>query len=68
MGVQGWAISLGLWCMSPAVAFSQVAKGARSIILTSGTLSPMDSFASEVHACNMHVSFSLFRALETRAV
>lgn len=37
-----------LWSLNPAVAFRSIAEEARSIILTSGTLSPLDSFASEV--------------------
>ncbi|XP_071848796.1 Fanconi anemia group J protein homolog isoform X3 [Apostichopus japonicus] len=40
--------SLNFWCMNPAVAFSDVGGEARTIILTSGTLSPMGSFASEL--------------------
>lgn len=39
---------LCFWCLNPAVAFARLASAARSIILTSGTLSPMDSFASEL--------------------
>ncbi|XP_074641917.1 Fanconi anemia group J protein homolog [Tubulanus polymorphus] len=39
--------TLNFWCLSPAVAFSDLAS-ARSIILTSGTLSPMQSFQSEL--------------------
>lgn len=39
-----------LWALNPAVAFAAVAAQARSIILTSGTLSPLESFASEVLA------------------
>lgn len=35
-------------CMQPAVAFHQVARDARSIILTSGTLSPMTTFEAEL--------------------
>ena len=41
-------LTLSLWCLNPAVAFRQVAQPAHSIILTSGTLSPLDSFASEL--------------------
>lgn len=45
---EGWGIKLGLWCLNPALIFQQMAKPTRSVILTSGTLSPMDSFASEL--------------------
>lgn len=44
----GWIASLGFWCMNPAVAFQEFCKGTHSIILTSGTLSPLTSFASEL--------------------
>jgi hypothetical protein len=43
-----WVYSLNLWCMSPAVAFSAVAQAARAIVLTSGTLSPMEHIESEL--------------------
>ncbi|KAJ9568519.1 hypothetical protein OSB04_004485 [Centaurea solstitialis] len=37
------------WCFNPGVAMEEFAKrGVGSIILTSGTLSPMDSFAEEL--------------------
>ncbi|XP_033112136.1 Fanconi anemia group J protein homolog [Anneissia japonica] len=42
-----FTVSLNFWCMNPAVAFSDL-QNIRSIILTSGTLSPMDSFSSEL--------------------
>ncbi|CAI2375692.1 unnamed protein product [Moneuplotes crassus] len=41
--------NLGLWCFNPGFCFKQIKKlGVRSIILTSGTLSPMQSFAEEL--------------------
>ncbi|KAF9974140.1 Fanconi anemia group J protein [Actinomortierella ambigua] len=40
--------SLSFWCLSPGVIFREVGWSARSVVLTSGTLSPMDSFASEL--------------------
>ncbi|KAF9921512.1 Fanconi anemia group J protein [Linnemannia zychae] len=36
------------WCLNPGVIFGPLSSAARSVILTSGTLSPMDSFASEL--------------------
>ncbi|KAK7088030.1 Fanconi anemia group J protein homolog isoform X2 [Littorina saxatilis] len=39
--------SLNFWCMNPAVGFADF-EACRSVILTSGTLSPMDSFQSEL--------------------
>ena len=40
---------LGFWCFSPGVGFKQIQKlNPRSIILTSGTLSPMNSFEAEL--------------------
>ena len=41
-------VEINIWCLSPAVVFSEIAEHAHSIILTSGTLSPMASFASEL--------------------
>ena len=46
--VSGWASQLCLWSLNPATAFRSITQQVRSVILTSGTLSPLDSFASEV--------------------
>ncbi|TPX34559.1 hypothetical protein SmJEL517_g02790 [Synchytrium microbalum] len=40
--------SVGFWCLNPAVIFQEITNSARSVILTSGTLSPLNSFASEL--------------------
>nr|XP_028563968.1 Fanconi anemia group J protein isoform X5 [Podarcis muralis] len=40
--------TLSFWCLNPAVAFSDMCGNVRSVVLTSGTLSPMDSFSSEL--------------------
>ncbi|BFZ04346.1 hypothetical protein BsWGS_07385 [Bradybaena similaris] len=45
--VQVDVYTLNFWCMNPGVAFSDFSE-TRSIILTSGTLSPMSSFQSEL--------------------
>lgn len=37
-----------LWCLNPQVAFEDISKLARCVVLTSGTLSPMNSFANEL--------------------
>uniref|UniRef100_A0A8C6L7R0 DNA 5'-3' helicase n=1 Tax=Nothobranchius furzeri TaxID=105023 RepID=A0A8C6L7R0_NOTFU len=39
---------LSFWCLNPAVAFSDLSRSVHSIVLTSGTLSPMGSFSSEL--------------------
>ncbi|KAK7376652.1 hypothetical protein VNO80_02066 [Phaseolus coccineus] len=43
-----WTCAFSLWCLNPAVVFRDVADLSLSIILTSGTLSPMASFTSEL--------------------
>lgn len=48
VGNRGDTHLLCFWCLNPSVAFSRLASVARSVILTSGTLAPMDSFASEL--------------------
>ncbi|RUP44247.1 LOW QUALITY PROTEIN: hypothetical protein BC936DRAFT_149718 [Jimgerdemannia flammicorona] len=41
---------ISYWCFSPGLAMKDlVDQGVRSIILASGTLAPLDSFASEFH-------------------
>ncbi|XP_075049829.1 Fanconi anemia group J protein homolog [Mixophyes fleayi] len=42
--------TLNFWCLNPAVAFSELSGDVRTIVLTSGTLSPMESFSSELGA------------------
>ncbi|KAL6995986.1 DNA helicase [Sarracenia purpurea var. burkii] len=44
----GWTNTLSLWCLNPAVVFRDIADLSLSVILTSGTLSPMNSFSSEL--------------------
>jgi len=39
---------VGFWCLNPAVTFRFLSSAAQSVILTSGTLSPMESFAGEL--------------------
>ena len=39
---------LCFWCMNPALAFVELKVLCQTIILASGTLSPMDSFSSEL--------------------
>ncbi|CAJ1065954.1 Fanconi anemia group J protein isoform X2 [Xyrichtys novacula] len=41
-------LTLSFWCLNPAVAFSDLSGVVHSIVLTSGTLSPMSSFSSEL--------------------
>ncbi|TRY53591.1 hypothetical protein DNTS_015939, partial [Danionella cerebrum] len=40
--------TVSFWCLNPAVAFSDLSDTVKSIVLTSGTLSPMGSFSSEL--------------------
>lgn len=43
-----YALQLCLWTMSPAIVFAPLAAKTHSVILTSGTLSPLESFAGEL--------------------
>ncbi|KAI8089536.1 helicase C-terminal domain-containing protein [Halteromyces radiatus] len=47
-GEHGWKRKFALWCLNPAVVFKELAKDAHSIILTSGTLSPIHTFEAEL--------------------
>ena len=58
-GARGWVgkgesndmvtvITLSFWCLNPAVCFDELKEELRSVVLTSGTLSPMETFASEL--------------------
>ncbi|CAG06504.1 unnamed protein product, partial [Tetraodon nigroviridis] len=46
--VKSEVLTVSFWCLNPAVAFSDLGDAVRSIVLTSGTLSPMASFSSEL--------------------
>ncbi|XP_071768516.1 Fanconi anemia group J protein [Centroberyx gerrardi] len=46
--VKTQVLTLSFWCLNPAVAFSDLSASVHSIVLTSGTLSPMGSFSSEL--------------------
>lgn len=41
-------MSLNIWCLNSAVVFREIGENAHSILLSSGTLSPLDSFAGEL--------------------
>ncbi|KAE8715589.1 hypothetical protein F3Y22_tig00110163pilonHSYRG00265 [Hibiscus syriacus] len=43
-----WTCSLSLWCLNPSVVFRDIADLSLSVILSSGTLSPTNSFSSEL--------------------
>ena len=47
--VLDYAYSAHFWCLNPAVIFDDLKDYVRSIVLTSGTLSPMASFSSELN-------------------
>ena len=41
-------VTLSLWCLNPGIIFKPIASKSHSVVLTSGTLSPLDSFSSEL--------------------
>ncbi|KAI8645691.1 hypothetical protein BD408DRAFT_338253 [Parasitella parasitica] len=43
-----WVHKIGFWCLSPALIFQNMCEKTHSVILTSGTLSPLNTFASEL--------------------
>ncbi|KAJ2557904.1 Fanconi anemia group J protein [Coemansia sp. RSA 1933] len=55
---QSWGLDIGevphfvntlvFWAMSPGIVFAEISQLSRTIVLTSGTLSPIDSYASEL--------------------
>ncbi|KAJ2850423.1 hypothetical protein IWW36_001913 [Coemansia brasiliensis] len=40
--------TLAFWCMNPGVIFREISELSWSVVLTSGTLSPLESYASEL--------------------
>jgi Fanconi anemia group J protein len=61
---------LNIWLMNPAVVFAEIPAMARSVLLTSGTLSPLDSFAGELGtAFPVHVEAShVIKANQVRVI
>lgn len=54
-GVEKASRTLSWWCFNPGIAMEEFLRlGVGSIILTSGTLSPLDSFAQEL---KLYVTF-----------
>lgn len=47
-GAGVYEFDLTVWCLSASVAFRDIFASAHSVIITSGTLSPMSSFAAEL--------------------
>ncbi|XP_046655149.1 Fanconi anemia group J protein homolog [Daphnia pulicaria] len=43
-----WTYALNLWCLNSAVVMHEIKESTRSIIVTSGTLSPLASYQSEL--------------------
>ncbi|ORY98222.1 helicase C-terminal domain-domain-containing protein [Syncephalastrum racemosum] len=43
-----WTYKVAFWCLNPGIIFRDISEAAHSVILTSGTLSPMNTFASEL--------------------
>lgn len=58
-------VSFHLWCLNAAVAFKALSEHARSVIVTSGTLSPLNSFAGEL-GTSFAVSKSLPHVINVR--
>jgi hypothetical protein len=48
MKQMAWEYSLFFWCLNPAVAFSEMSCSTRCVIVSSGTLSPLNTFSSEL--------------------
>lgn len=48
LAASDWPCTFSLWCLNPALVFKNIADISLSVILTSGTLSPMSSFQSEL--------------------
>lgn len=43
-----WEFKLGFKCLNPGIIFRDMSETTKSVILTSGTLSPLNTFASEL--------------------
>jgi Fanconi anemia group J protein len=52
---QCWVVHVGFWCLNPAVTFKYIRNNARSVIVTSATLTPSTSFSSELDTQFAHI-------------
>ncbi|KAI8327937.1 hypothetical protein EDC96DRAFT_453025, partial [Choanephora cucurbitarum] len=43
-----WVHRMAFWCLNPGIIFNRMSQDTHSVILTSGTLSPLSTFASEL--------------------
>lgn len=43
-----WVTRLAFWCLDPSLAFTDLERQAYAVVLTSGTLSPLDPFQGEL--------------------
>lgn len=43
-------VTVSVWCLNPGIIFRPIATKSHSVVLTSGTLSPLDSFSTELGA------------------
>lgn len=59
------AIKVNLFCLNAAVCFRDISNKARSVIVTSGTLSPIESFAGEL-GTTFAISKSLPHVIDVR--
>jgi len=56
------ARTINYWCFSAGYSMSAVSTGAKSVILTSGTLKPLESFVAELRVYVLIV-YSVYLAL-----
>ena len=43
-----WEYKVSFWCLNASVIFEEITKLTRSILMASGTIAPIESFASEL--------------------
>jgi Rad3-related DNA helicase len=48
LNLNDYEITFNIWCLSGGVIFQEIGNSCHSVILTSGTLAPLDSFAGEL--------------------
>jgi Rad3-related DNA helicase len=54
-----WAYKLGFWCLNPGIIFQDMCAKTKSVILTSGTLSPVSLLIKKLRKKNIYIQLQM---------
>lgn len=62
--VEKTALKLSFWCLNPAVVFKEIDEACRTVVLTSGTLSPVKDYTRLTFYTPFNLSLSLYLTVD----